>query len=201
MISIGITGGIGAGKSVTASMLRRLGFPLIDTDDIARSLVEPGQPAFQEVVSAFGPKVVDVDGGINRAALAEIIFPDATSRQILEGILHPRIRERWTRWLVERREHGDPAGFVIVPLLYEKEYGGDFDSVVSVSCSRPEQVKRLAARGWTAGEIERRIDAQLPMYEKIRRANFVVWNDGSLETLEAQWHRILPILWAGPTGN
>src|SRR5262245_53982791 len=92
---IGLTGGVGMGKSTAADLLKERGIPVVDTDQLARDVVEPGQPAFNEVKERFGPGVVGPDGTLNRKALADLIFADSARRQELESILHPRIRERW----------------------------------------------------------------------------------------------------------
>lgn len=191
MISIGITGGIGAGKSASAECLRDLGFPLLDTDDAARQVVSPGSEGLRAVVSAFGDRVLRSDGSLDRPALAAVIFADATARKTLESILHPRIHRLWSDWLVQRRSDGSLLTFVVIPLLFEKAYQSGFDRTVAVGCSQATQRNRLRARGWSEAEIDARLGAQLPMEEKLRRAGHGVWNEGDLGCLRDQWLRLV----------
>lgn len=191
MRTVGLTGGIGMGKSTSADILRRLGVPVIDTDAVAREIVEPGQPALQEIRSRFGDAVTDPAGRLRREVLAEIVFRDATARADLERILHPPIRVRWQEQVREWRERGEPAGVVVIPLLYETEAEPGFDTVVCVSCSSASQMNRLQERGWTAEQIERRQAAQWPAPKKMDLAHHVVWTEGDLRTHEAQWKRLL----------
>lgn len=191
MITVGITGGIGAGKSLSARLLVELGLSLVDTDDLAREQVLPGSGGYQQVVEAFGTGILATDGQVDRKRLAGVVFNDPSARSRLEGILHPRIHEAWNRWLGERRNEGCPAAFVVIPLLFEKGYGPGFDTTVTVACSPETQQVRLRGRGWTVDDMHRRLAAQMPMTEKIRSARFVVWNEGTEGCLRDQWLRIL----------
>ncbi len=194
VVSIGITGGIGCGKSALAAILSGQGLPLIDTDDIARELLEPRRPAFDEVVAAFGNGVLSASGIIDRTTLAAVVFSDANARARLEQILHPKIQAHWASWLEQCRCEGKQAAFVVIPLLYEKAYEGAFNRIVAVACSRKTQNARLRTRGWTDEAIQNRIAAQLPLEEKMRRADFVLWNEGSLDGLESQGRMLLSSL-------
>ncbi len=194
VVSIGITGGIGCGKSALAAILSGRRFPLVDTDDIARELLEPGRPAFDEVVAAFGAGVLSASGLVDRAALAAIVFSDATALACLEQILHPKIQTHWSSWLERCRREGNLAAFVVIPLLYEKGYEKTFDRIITVACSGRTQNVRLRARGWTDEAIRNRIAAQLSIEEKMRRADFVIWNEGSLDGLVSQCVRLLTTL-------
>lgn len=191
VVSIGITGGIGCGKSALATILSGRRLPLIDTDDIARELLEPGGRALDEVTAAFGAGVLTASGVIDRPALAAIVFSNATALARLEQILHPRIQTHWASWLEQCRSEGKRAAFVVIPLLYEKAYEEAFDRIVAVACSRRTQNVRLRTRGWTDEAIQSRITAQLPLEEKMRRADFVLWNEGSLDGLDSQCRQIL----------
>jgi len=187
MTSLGITGGIGTGKSEVAAHLGRLGVPVLDTDAIARDLVEPGCPALSEIVDAFGGGLLEASGRLDRAALATLVFADVTARQRLEDILHPRIFEAWMAWLDGcRRRPGLRVAAVVIPLLFEKGYSGRFDRIAAVACSPATQRRRLLGRGWTEVEIDQRLAAQWPMADKFRRADFGLWSEGCLEVLQEQ---------------
>jgi dephospho-CoA kinase len=191
MILIGLTGGIGMGKSTTASFLERLGVPVIDTDLLARQIVEPGQPALAEVQRAFGDSVVDSDGRLRRDEVARIVFADEARRRQLEAILHPRIRELWRAqveaWRAERRT----IGAVVIPLLFETGAEKEFDVIVCTACSAASQRRRLEARGWSAAQIEQRIASQLPAQKKMNLSRFVIWTEPPLEIHAAQVGRIV----------
>src|ERR1700745_599585 len=115
----GLTGGIGMGKSTTEKLLRERGIAVVDTDLIARQIVEPGQPALSEIKTLFGPDILGADGRLRRDELARRVFGDATARKNLESILHPRIRAIWQEQVEAWRKEGRPAGVVVIPLLFE----------------------------------------------------------------------------------
>jgi len=186
----GLTGGIGMGKSTSASILARRGVPVIDTDMVAREVVEPGQPALGEIAATFGGELIDAEGKLRRALLGEIIFGDSTKRQILEAILHPRIRTRWLQQVETWRRAGERAAVVVIPLLFETSAQAAFDFVVCTACSAASQRERLLARGMSAEQIEQRIDAQWPIERKIAASTPVVWTEGVLEMHERQLERV-----------
>jgi dephospho-CoA kinase len=191
VIVLGLTGGIGMGKSTAARLLADRGVPVVDTDQLARDVVEPGQPALEEIIAAFGTDVIEMDGQLNRQRLARQIFADPAQRARLEAILHPRIRERWLNQLEEWKNQGRACGVVVIPLLYETKAESQFDTVICVACSVASQQQRLQARDWTGGQIEQRIAAQWPVQKKMDLAHHVVWTEGDLETHAAQLDRIL----------
>ena len=191
MILIGVTGGVGMGKSTSASILQDRGFPLIDTDQIARDIVEPGQPALETIRQVFGDAVIDAEGRLRRDALAMIVFSDPTPRKQLEAITHPLIRQRWVALARSWEAQGEKVGFVVIPLLYETAAQGAFASVVCVACSPVTQARRLALRGWSKEESQRRVEAQLPIEQKISLANQVVWTEGDLTSHGRQWTLIV----------
>ena len=182
----GVTGGIGMGKSTSAEILSRRGVPVIDTDAIARQIVEPGQSALAEIEASFGRDVLDQHGALRREALAEIVFASREKLSLLESILHPRIRERWLAGAEAWRHEGRAAGAVIIPLLFETDAQSCFDAIICTACSTPTQRERLRARGWTEQQIERRVAAQWPIERKIAASNFVVWTEGDLPLHERQ---------------
>jgi dephospho-CoA kinase len=193
---IGITGGIAMGKSTAAFFLRQLGVAVIDTDDIARRLVEPGQPALAEIVERFSSAVLLPDGRLNRGQLARRVFARASARSDLEAILHPRIRAVWTAEAELWRKARRPCGAVIIPLLFETGGEALFDAIVCVACSPETQARRLSGRGWDAAQCRQRLKAQWPVNKKIAGSDFVVWTGTTLEIHAAQLDKII----GGPAG-
>ena len=189
----GVTGAVGMGKSTTGAFLEKLGVAVVDTDNIARRLVEPGQPALVEIASAFGPSILLANGGLDRRELARRVFASAAERSKLEAILHPKIREVWQAQVKEWRAAGCDRGAVIIPLLFETQAESNFDVVICVACSAASQFERLTQRGWSRAEIKRRIKAQWPLEEKITRSNVVIWTDTTLEAHAAQLEKILKV--------
>lgn len=181
------------GKSAAEAILRRLGISVIDTDALARQLVQPGQPALAEIRSVFGADALSDSGGLKRDWLADRVFSDPTARQRLEAILHPRIRQAWKQQATEWDRAHVPLAVVVIPLLFETEAEKDADFVgtICVACSAETQRARLSERGWTSDQITARLAAQLAIEEKMARANYVVWNEASLSVLEDQLARIL----------
>lgn len=186
----GLTGGIGMGKSTSARILVRRGVPAIDTDVIAREMVEPGQPALAEVVAAFGPDVLDASGNLRRGALAETVFSSPEKLKQLEAILHPRIRDRWLAQSERWRRENQRAGVVVIPLLFETNAQAHFDAVICTACSAATQRERLRERGWSERQMEQRTAAQWPVEKKIAGANHVVWTEGDLALHEGQLEQI-----------
>lgn len=194
MTVIGLTGGVGMGKSTAAEILARRGLPVIDTDALARELVEPGQPALAEIRVAFGDSVFDEQGHLRRGELAKLVFSEPAKRQQLEAILHPRIRERWLQQISTWRSEAKPAAVVVIPLLFETAAETHFNHIICVACSEATQRTRLATRGWTPEQTNQRIASQLPAEEKITRSNFLIWTEPSLQIHEQQLDRILATL-------
>lgn len=180
------------GKSTAAQMIQQLGVAVVDTDELARQVVQPGTPALQEILQIFGPKVLRADGQLHREELACIVFADAPARKRLEDILHPRIRDLWRAQVETWRGQGVPIAVVVIPLLFETGAESEFDSTICVACSAASQKNRLLARGWSASQIEQRLKAQWPTEQKIAAANFVVWNEGGTDVLSQQIERIIP---------
>lgn len=176
----GLTGGIGMGKSTCADLLVRHGVSVIDTDALARQLVEPGTPALAEIVAAFGRAILDSSQRLRRDVLAGIVFSDATARAKLEAILHPRIQTAWLAQLAEWRAAGVKTSVVVIPLLFETSTESRFDCIVCVACSERTQRARIAARGWSPEEFAQRSAAQLPIEQKMNRSRYVIWTEGSL---------------------
>ena len=187
----GLTGGAGMGKSTSAQFLRGRGVPVVDTDELAHQLVQPGQPALMEIQTLFGKRVIAPDGRLRRDELARIVFTDAAARKKLEAILHPRIRDRWLAQIDAWRRENHALAVVVIPLLFETQAESNFDKVICVACSAATQRERLLARGWTPEQIRQRLAAQWPIEQKIARADFVVWTEGAPDTCAVQLDRIV----------
>jgi dephospho-CoA kinase len=200
----GLTGGVGMGKSAAARFLRERGAQIVDTDELARQLVQPGQPALAAIQSAFGKTVIGSNGELKRAKLAQIVFADADARKKLEAILHPPIRDQWLAqieaWLAAPKRSDSGRGenrslaVVVIPLLFETRAESHFDKILCAACSATAQRERLLARGWTPEQSRQRIAAQMPVEQKIARADFVIWTDGALDAHARQIERILATL-------
>ena len=191
MIVLGITGGIGMGKSTSGDLLRQRNIPVIDTDVVAREVVEPGEPALDEVLSAFGHDVLDPSGRLNRAAVAQRVFSNPALREKLEAILHPRIRDRWLAQILAWRTQGHRLAAVIIPLLFETHAEKECNFTAAVACSPQSQQTRLLARGWTPEQISQRLAAQWPTAKKVEAADFLIWTESSLDVHAAQLARVL----------
>ena len=188
---LGLTGGLGMGKSIATRFLHERGAQIADSDELARQLVEPGQPALNEIQAAFGQNLVARDGRLRRDELARIVFPDAVARKRLEAILHPRIRECWLAQIETWRKENRALAVVAIPLLFETRAGSHFDKIICVACSASTQRERLLARGWTPEQIKQRLAAQWPIERKIARSDFVVWTEGALDMHARQLEQIM----------
>jgi dephospho-CoA kinase len=178
MLRVALTGGIATGKSTILRRLQQRGIPTIDADVLAREAVRPGTPAAAAIRARFGDVLFTTEGDLDRKALGALVFREPEARVALEGIIHPDVYDRITRWFDEL----PPATAVAVadiPLLYETHREGDFDAVVVAACDPAEQVSRIVRRdGLTAEEARQRLDAQWPIGEKVTRADYVIWTDG-----------------------
>lgn len=187
----GLTGGVGMGKSTVAETLRARSVPVVDTDELARQLVQPAEPALAEIQNIFGKDIIASDGRLRRDELARMVFSDPAARRKLEAVLHPRIRQGWLAQIEVWRNESHPLAVVVIPLLFETQAESLFDKVLCVACSPAAQSQRLAVRGWDADQIQRRIAAQLPVEQKIARSHFVIWTEGLLEVQHWQVGQIL----------
>ena len=188
---IGLTGGVGMGKSTTARFLAERGLPVVDTDQIARDVVEPGQPGLTAIVVAFGKEMLLEDGRLNRPMMAARVFSDPAMREQLESIVHPAIRKRWLGTVQQWRQEERAMGVVMIPLLLETGAESMFDRILCSACSRATQEARLVQRGWNFGHVRQRIEAQAPISRKMAAAHYVVWTEASLDVHAAQVDRIL----------
>ena len=188
---IGITGGVGMGKSTAAKLLREQGVPVLDSDDIAREVVAVGEPALMEISEIFGADFLNAKGQLDRAKMAAHIFGNDAEREKLETIIHPRVRERWLAQMETWRADDVPLGVVVIPLLFEVGAEAEFDFIICVACTGNTQRERLRARGWDDAQITARIAAQMDVAQKIERADQVMWTEGDVGLLREQLQRIL----------
>lgn len=200
MLRVGLTGGIAAGKSMVGEMFSALGAQLIQADRIAHELMQPGQSVYQEVVRAFGHEILNTDGSVNRARLAQLAFGagGGTPSRIeeLNRLVHPEVIRREVEWM-EKVGRRDPHAVAIVEaaLILEAHSGGRFDRLIVVTCKEEQRVARFAARQKideqaAREEVARRMAAQLSDAEKIKAADFVIDNSGSVEETREQVRRV-----------
>jgi len=191
---VALTGGIATGKSVVRAQFERLGVPTIDADTLAREAVAPGTAGLAAVVRRFGAAMLDDNGNLDRRALANVVFADPQARVELEAIVHPSVRAATDAWF-SRLVPTVPFAVADIPLLYEVQRHADFDAVVVAACEPARQLERLQARdGLTEAEARLRLAAQLPIEDKVRRADYVVRTDGSLEDTASQTAAVVAAL-------
>jgi len=187
MPRLGLTGGIASGKTAVAAMLREMGFAVLDADSLAHKIIEPGQPAYDEVVREFGASILDAGNRVDRAKLAAIVFADPAKLARLNAIVHPRvetaIHQQFDEW---SRSSTRDAAFVEAALLVEAGYHKNLDGLVVTWCRPEQQLERLRARGLSDEDARRRIAAQLPVVEKLRFATEKIDCSGSLEDTRTQ---------------
>ena len=186
MLLVGLTGGIGAGKSTVSELLAARGAVIVDADQVARAVVEPGRPALQKLVERFGEGILDADGRLARGALAKAAFADDESRLDLEAITHPAINEEFTRRVSEAPS--DAVVVLDVPLLAESEQARKrpYQTVIVVEAPRDVRLERLEARGVDRADAEARMAAQADDEERRKLATYVVDNGGDRAALERQ---------------
>jgi dephospho-CoA kinase len=193
MIIVGLTGGIGSGKSSVAEMFKDEGVYVIDFDYLARVVVEPDTPAWRDIIEHFGPEILLPDRTLNRSRLAEIVFSDAQSRKALEGFTHPRIFEKQDTLLKEIKAK-DPKAIVIVdvPLLFELSLNKNFDKIILVYVSRDVQIERAIKRdALLKEEVEKRLKAQINLEKKKLLSDYIINNEGSLKNTMDQVRRVI----------
>jgi dephospho-CoA kinase len=189
---VALTGGIATGKSRCLSVLRALGVPTIDADQLAREVVAPGTDGLWAIVRRFGQQILESNGSIKRDGLGSLVFSDAAARRDLEAIIHPRVYDAITQWFATLEA---PAGVADIPLLYETERESDFDVVIVAACTPAQQLERLMSRnGLSADAARQRIAAQWPLSDKVARADYVIDTSGTLEQTDANtlevWERV-----------
>jgi dephospho-CoA kinase len=179
---VAVTGGIGCGKSGVARLLSELGVAVLDADDVARDAMSAGRPLVAEIAAAFGRGVLRPDGTLDRPRLADIVFGDRAQRERLNALVHPPVMAAIGRWTAQRRA-ARASGAVVVPLLFEIGAETGWDAVVCVACDAEVAAARLRLRGMSDEDIARRRAAQMDLSEKIRRSDFTIWNNDSVDAL------------------
>ena len=193
LFKLGLTGGIASGKSTVATHWRESGAAVIDADELAHQTLRPETPTHLAIVKAFGKEILEENGTINRARLGEIVFANERKRVALNQIVHPAVDQMWKAAVGEIERSGQADVVVLsIPLLYEVGVENEFDQVVVVAASEQTQLSRLAAKGLNVTQARARVQAQWPIQKKMDKADFVIWNDGSLAVLAEQ----ADIIWA-----
>lgn len=181
---VGLTGGIASGKSTAAKFFGDLGIPILDSDQVARDVVEPGQPPLERLVERFGPSILTPDGHLDRPALRDIVFSDPKARADLEALTHPAIGAA-----MEARSAvaGGPYQILVIPLLVEKSLRSQVDRVLVVDCDEALQLRRLRARdGSTPAQARAILDAQASRAARLKSADDVISNEGSMDAVREQ---------------
>lgn len=192
MVRVAITGGIACGKSLFCEFLQRRGILTLDSDEVSHQLVAPKGEAIPVLVQAFGPGILDRAGGLDRSSFAERVFTDPTVRQRVNSILHPMILRKINTWL---ERHSDQLTAVAIPLLFEVGWERDWDVVICLAAGERKQIDRLVSgRGYTEEEARARIASQMPLAEKVKRADIVVWNEKDKSALSSEADRIFEYL-------
>ncbi|MGZ8267436.1 MAG: dephospho-CoA kinase [Burkholderiales bacterium] len=187
---VGLTGGIGCGKSLAAEMFAELGAALVDTDAISRELTAPGGEAIPAIEKAFGKAYVQPDGSLDRAAMRKLVFADADAKARLESILHPLIRAK-SRALIDTANA--PYAMLVVPLLLETgAYRDVVNRVLVVDCGEARQIERVMVRGLSENEVRSIIRAQIDRSERLKQADDVITNDGDINELQEQVRTLHP---------
>jgi dephospho-CoA kinase len=193
---IGLTGGIGSGKSTVSDILRELGATVVDADEGARVVVQPGQPALAEIRDRFGAEVLAADGSLDRDRLADMVFKDERAREDLNAITHPRVRAWMAEQMRAAAEAGAPAVVLDIPLLFESGLTAGLDDIVVVWAPVESQFKRAVGRGLRGDDVRARIKAQMPLDEKRKLATMVIDNSGTKartrRQVEAFWKELRP---------
>jgi len=183
---IALTGGIATGKSYVAARIKEAGVPIVDADVLARDVVAPGTPGLAAVRKRFGPDSVRRDGTMDRVRIAQIVFKDKRARLDLEAIIHPAVQKAIDDFFAQLPKR-TPFAVADIPLLFETNREKQFDKVVVVACPRDMQLQRLIERNKLSKEdAERRLGAQLPIDEKVKKATFVIRTDGTFEQTDQQ---------------
>lgn len=189
---VGLTGGIASGKSTVAKILQSLGAAIVNADDLAREVVEPGHEAWKEIVASFGTDILQSDQTLDRQKLRTLIFNQPEARKRLESIIHPRVRALAEERIRQYAAAGYPVVIYEVPLLFEGNLQEWLRPVILVACDVETQTARLQRRDHlTAADAEKHIAAQMSLKDKRRLADYVIENNGSLEDLERQTRQIL----------
>ena len=192
MFKLGLTGGIATGKTTISNYLKSINIPVLDADEYARKVVEPGTPGLDEITNTFGEQVLRADGSLNRKLLGQIVFNDSSARQTLNDITHPRIQQMMADELHRLAEQQTPLVILDIPLLLENNNVAGADAVMVVSIPESLQLTRLMQRNnLTEKEAHARISAQMPLVEKEKLADFVIDNSGTISNTQKQVEKVI----------
>lgn len=192
MFKLGLTGGIATGKTTISNYLKSINIPVLDADEYARKVVEPGTPGLAEITNTFGEQILQPDGSLNRKLLGQIVFNDSSARQTLNDITHPRIQRMMADELHRLAEQQTPLVILDIPLLLENNNVAGADAVMVVSIPESLQLTRLMQRNnLTEKEAHARISAQMPLVEKEKLADFVIDNSGTISNTQKQVEKVI----------
>jgi dephospho-CoA kinase len=191
MKTLAITGGIACGKSLVGRLLQDRNIPVCEADELGHSLLEKTSPIYADLTAEFGKQILDAEGNIDRVLLGRDIFADDNKRLRLNRLIHPRVHRLWCDWLTARETEGVRCGAVIIPLMYEVGLDEKWSAVVCVAAPRALQSERMRLRGWSEEDAAGRLRAQWPLEMKMERADFVIYNGGTIEMVAEQLDRIL----------
>ena len=198
MKRVALTGGIATGKTHVRAEFERLGVPTIDADKLARDAVADGSPGLKAVISRFGHGVLDDTGALDRRKLGSIVFQDSVARRDLEDIIHPAVRRAIDDWFASLANKTPRFAIADIPLLFETGRHREFDVVIVAECAPSTQITRVMARdGVSESDARARVAAQMPIEEKVRRADHVINTDGSFEETNRQVRRVFDALVSG----
>lgn len=178
------------GKTTVSHLLSEIGIKWVDSDDLARSVVEPGQLALERIRDEFGDEYIGPQGNLDRSKMASLVFENEEQREKLEGIIHPMVRNLWREKVEQWRSDKLDRGVVIIPLLFEVSLEVEFDRIICVASTGKTQIERLKMRGWETEQISLRIRSQMSIKEKMERSDCVIWNEGSIDNLKRQLQRV-----------
>lgn len=189
---VGITGSIGTGKSTVSSIIKNLGYPVLDADKIAQEQLKKNTVGYEEVLKVFGSVILDSENEIDRKKLSAKVFGSPEILKKLENIIHPLVQKEVENQKVKLKEQGFKVAFYDVPLLFEKKLQDRFDEIILVACDPQKQIERIRKRNtWSDEEIQKRIQSQIPLGEKIKMSRYIIYNNYDLETLKKNTEQLL----------
>ncbi|MEG3592195.1 MAG: dephospho-CoA kinase [Pseudomonadota bacterium] len=195
MLRVGLTGGIGSGKSLVAKLFRGMQIPVIEADNLAKNLTMPGKIAFEEIKERFGHDILSDSGEINREKLRQEIFTNEDSRKTVESILHPKIMKEIRLWFKEQKQLNQKSAVAVVPLLIEANLQAEFDKIITVECKEKYQIQRVINRdNCTASDVKKIISSQANRKDRIKFSDHVIENNDSIEFLNRETEKINKIL-------
>jgi len=194
MVRIAVTGGIACGKSRMALYMESRGISVCEADELAHMALSPYTKVYADIIDAFGDGVLDEVGQIDRRKLGGIVFENRGKLELLNALVHPYVKDRISNWIVEQDCLGRKLAVVIIPLLFEAGMESGWDAVICIGSDPDVQQKRLIERGFSVEECRQRIAAQMPLDDKIKKSDFVIWNNGSESEFENKIDDVLEMI-------